>query len=155
MSGPTPDQVRGRFRGALLGLAVGEALGAPAEFLTASQIAERFGVITDMLGGGCNDLAPGETTDATEMMLCLAESLADSGDFVPEDIMRRYVAWFDASPRDVSLTVRTVMLSRQRFMESPPGPGASPRAAGRCRAAAARSRGPPHGTGPADRSGTG
>ena len=103
--------LQGRFRGALLGLAVGEALGAPAEFLTSAQIVERFGVITDMLGGGCNDLAPGETMDATEMMLCLAESLADSGDFEPEDIMQRYSAWFAASPRDVSLTVRTAMLS--------------------------------------------
>ena len=71
---PAHDEaaVRDRFRGALLGLAVGEALGAPAEFLTAEQIEERFGVITEMIGGGCHDVAPGETTDATEMMLCLA-----------------------------------------------------------------------------------
>ena len=102
---------RDRFRGALLGLAVGEALGAPADFLTAAQIEERHGVITDMLGGGCHDVAPGETTDATEMMLCLAESLADRRAFDPEDIMERYLAWFDGTPRDVSLTVRTVLLS--------------------------------------------
>ena len=56
---------RDRFRGALLGLAVGEALGAPADFITAAQIEERHGVITEMLGGGCHDVAPGETTDAT------------------------------------------------------------------------------------------
>jgi ADP-ribosyl-[dinitrogen reductase] hydrolase len=108
---PDSAALQDRFRGALLGLAVGEALGAPAEFLTSGQIVERFGVITEMIGGGCHDVAPGETTDATEMMLCLAESLADSGDFDPEDIMERYGAWFDSSPRDVALTVRTVMLS--------------------------------------------
>ena len=102
--------LRDRFRGALLGLAVGEALGAPADFLTTAQIEERHGVITEMLGGGCHDVAPGETTDATEMMLCLAESLADVGGFDPEDIMLRYLAWFDGTPRDVSLTVRTVLL---------------------------------------------
>ena len=102
--------LRERFRGALLGLAVGEALGAPADFLTAAQIEERHGVITEMLGGGFHDVAPGETTDATEMMLCLAESLADVGGFDPEDIMLRYLAWFDGTPRDVSLTVRTVLL---------------------------------------------
>jgi ADP-ribosyl-[dinitrogen reductase] hydrolase len=103
--------LRDRFRGALLGLAAGDAFGAPAEFLTAEQVEERWGLLTEMVGGGCYDVEPGETTDATEMMLCLAESLAASGDFLPEDIMQRYVAWFQSSPKDVSLTVRTVMLS--------------------------------------------
>ena len=110
---PAHDQaaMRDRFRGTLLGLAAGEALGEPADFLTAEQIEERFGVITEMIGGGCHDVAPGETTDATQMMLCLAQSLADVGGFDPEDIMRRYDGWFASSPRDVSLTVRTVLLS--------------------------------------------
>lgn len=106
----SPD-LRDRFRGALLGLAVGEALGAPAEFLTADQIVERYGVIAEMIGGGCHDVAPGQTTDATDMALCLAESLADRGDLDPEDVMRRYARWFETKPRDVSLTVRAVMLS--------------------------------------------
>jgi ADP-ribosyl-[dinitrogen reductase] hydrolase len=109
--GPDSDTLHDRFRGALLGLAVGEALGAPAEFLTPKQIVERYGVITEMIGGGCHDVAPGEPTDATEMMLCLAESLADNGDFDAEDVMERYRVWFESSPRDVSLTVRIVMLS--------------------------------------------
>ena len=110
---PAHDEaaVRDRFRGALLGLAAGEALGEPADFLTAEQIQERFGVITEMIGGGCHDVAPGETTDATQMMLCLAQSLADVGGFDPEDIMHRYDGWFATHPRDVSLTVRTVLLS--------------------------------------------
>lgn len=103
--------LRDRFRGALLGLAVGEALGAPVEFLSPAQIAERYGVVTDMLGGGCHNVQPGETVDATEMMLCLAESLADKGVFDPEDILGRYLAWFEGRPTDVSLTVRTVLLS--------------------------------------------
>jgi ADP-ribosyl-[dinitrogen reductase] hydrolase len=104
-------ELRDRFRGALLGLAAGEALGAPAEFLSADQIIERYGVIAEMIGGGCHDVAPGQTTDATDMTLRLAESLADNGDHVPEDVMRRYRDWFDGRPRDVSLTVRTVLLS--------------------------------------------
>ena len=110
---PAHDEaaVRDRFRGTLLGLAAGEALGEPADFLTAEQIEERFGVITEMVGGGCHGVAPGETTDATQMMLCLARSLADAGAFDPEDIMRRYDDWFSSHPRDVSLTVRTVLLS--------------------------------------------
>jgi ADP-ribosyl-[dinitrogen reductase] hydrolase len=110
---PAHDEaaVRDRFRGTLLGLAAGEALGEPADFLTAEQIEERFGLITEMVGGGCHGVAPGETTDATQMMLCLAQSLADIDGFDPEDIMRRYGGWFSSHPRDVSLTVRTVLLS--------------------------------------------
>jgi ADP-ribosyl-[dinitrogen reductase] hydrolase len=112
MAGPADIRtLRDRFRGALLGLAVGEALGAPADFLTADQIIERHGVITEMIGGGCHDLAPGETIDATDMMLCLAESLADNGEFDPEDIMERYRRWFESVPRDMSLSVRTALLS--------------------------------------------
>ncbi len=106
----SPD-LRDRFRGVLLGLAAGEALGAPAEFLSPQQVAERYGVIADMIGGGCHDVAPGQTTDATDMALRLAESLAERGAHDPEDIMRRYYEWFEGRPRDVSLTVRTVLLS--------------------------------------------
>lgn len=105
------SDLRDRFRGTLLGLAAGDALGAPADFLSAEQIAERYGVITEMIGGGCHEVDPGETTDATDMMLCLADSLAETGEFDPQDVMERYRAWFDGAPRDVSLTVRTVMLS--------------------------------------------
>lgn len=106
-----PGVLRSRFRGTLLGIAVGEALGAPADFLTTGQIVERYGLITEMVGGGCHDLAPGETTDATDMMLCLAESLADIGGFDAQDVMDRYLAWFVGVPLDMSLAVRTALLS--------------------------------------------
>jgi ADP-ribosyl-[dinitrogen reductase] hydrolase len=115
---PTPAQPRAtatslprdRFRGALLGLAVGDALGAPAEFLTAAQVRDSWGVLDEMVGGGCHDVLPGQGSDATEMMLELAESLATRGEFDPEDVVARYRAWFAAGPRDVSFTTRTVML---------------------------------------------
>jgi ADP-ribosyl-[dinitrogen reductase] hydrolase len=103
--------LRDRFRGTLLGIAVGEALGAPADFLTPDQIVERYGLITEMLGGGCHDLQPGQTTDATDMMLCLAESLAAIGGFDAEDVMDRYLAWFESVPLDMSLAARTALLS--------------------------------------------
>ena len=109
--GDRPPVPRDRFRGALLGLAVGDALGAPAEFLTASQVRDRWGVLDEMVGGGCHDVEPGEGTDATEMMLALAESLVAAGDFDPQGVIDRYQAWFAAGPRDVSLTTRTVMLA--------------------------------------------
>lgn len=105
------EALRNRFRGCLAGLAVGEALGAPVEFLSSEQIQERLGTVSEMLGGGVYDLAPGEATDATDMMLCLAESLADAGALNLEDVLERYRLWFEGPRHRVSLTVRTALIS--------------------------------------------
>lgn len=79
-----------RFRGALLGLAVGDALGATVEFHTRGH----FPSLTDMIGGGPHDVEPGQRTDDTSMALCLAESLVEQKDFDAADQMRRYVRWW-------------------------------------------------------------
>ena len=73
------DLERGRFRGALLGLAAGDALGTTLEFRPPGT----FEPIADMVGGGPFRLAPGEWTDDTSMALCLAESLVERGGFDP------------------------------------------------------------------------
>lgn len=75
--------------GALVGLAVGDALGATLEF----EKAGNFEPITDMVGGGPHSLKPGQWTDDTSMALCLAESLIERGEFDPADQMERYVRW--------------------------------------------------------------
>ena len=41
-----------RIRGALYGVAVGDALGGPVEFMDAMTIQQKFGRVTDMIGGG-------------------------------------------------------------------------------------------------------
>jgi ADP-ribosyl-[dinitrogen reductase] hydrolase len=110
MADPAPTR-RDRYLGTLLGLATGDALGAPAEFLSPEQILERWGVLAEMVGGGPHDVEPGETTDATEMTLCVAESLVECRRFDPEDVAQRFLDWFAGGPKDVSLTVRTVLLS--------------------------------------------
>ncbi len=79
-----------RFRGALLGLAVCDALGTTLEFRPPGS----FKPLTDMIGGGPFHLAPGQWTDDTSMALCLAESLIECGGFDPEDQMRRYLRWW-------------------------------------------------------------
>ena len=78
-----------RYVGALLGLAVGDALGTTLEFTAPGS----FRPIDDMVGGGPFRLRPGQWTDDTSMALCLAESLVESGGFDPADQMRRYVRW--------------------------------------------------------------
>ncbi len=79
-----------RYRGCLLGLAVGDALGTTLEFSPPGT----FDPIDDMLGGGPFDLKPGQWTDDTSMALCLAESLVECDGFDPTDQMRRYVRWW-------------------------------------------------------------
>ena len=80
-----------RFRGCLLGLAAGDALGTTLEFKRPGT----FHPIDDMTGGGPFGLRPGQWTDDTSMALCLAASLIESGGFDPLDQMRRYVRWRD------------------------------------------------------------
>jgi ADP-ribosylglycohydrolase len=75
----------GRYRGSLLGLAVGDALGTTLEF----QPSGCFEPIDDIVGGGPFALRPGEWTDDTSMALCLAESLIERGGFDPIDQMQR------------------------------------------------------------------
>lgn len=79
-----------RYRGALLGLAVGDALGTTLEFTQPGQ----FAPLTDMVGGGPFELPPGAWTDDTSMALCLAENLVSCRGFDAADQMRRYVRWW-------------------------------------------------------------
>ena len=79
-----------RYRGALLGLAAGDALGTAVEF----EEPGTFVPLTDMVGGGSFRLPLGAWTDDTSMALCLAESLVETGGFDPVDQLRRYVRWY-------------------------------------------------------------
>ncbi len=79
-----------RYKGSLLGLATGDALGAPLEFMTPGT----FEPVIDMTGGGTFNLSPGYWTDDTSMALCLAESLIECDGFNAADQMNKYLKWF-------------------------------------------------------------
>lgn len=78
-----------RFRGCLLGLAAGDAVGTTVEFHSRGT----FEPLAGMVGGGPFGLAPGQWTDDTSMALALATSLVENG-FDPQDQMDRYVRWW-------------------------------------------------------------
>jgi len=80
---------RDRFRGCLLGLATGDAVGTTLEFTARDSVLP----IEDLVGGGPFNLEPGEWTDDTSMALCLATSLVERGGFDPRDQMDRYCRW--------------------------------------------------------------
>lgn len=107
---------RDRRRGALVGLAVGDALGAAVEFQTPGT----FELVTDYRPGGPHDLGIGEWTDDTSMALALADSLADVG-WDLDDQATRYVRWwregaYSSNGRVFDIGITTVT-SLQRFME--------------------------------------
>ena len=79
-----------RYRGALLGLAVGDALGTTLEFTEPGT----FAPIADMVGGGPFNLRAGQWTDDTSMALCLATSLTETRRFDTHDQMNRYGKWY-------------------------------------------------------------
>lgn len=108
-----------RFRGCLLGLAAGDALGTTLEF----QRPGSFQPLTDMIGGGPFGLQAGEWTDDTSMALCLAESLVTRGKFDPIHQIETYVRWW----RDGHLSVKgrcfdignATRAALQRFIRHP------------------------------------
>jgi ADP-ribosylglycohydrolase len=79
-----------RYRGSLLGLAVGDAVGTTLEFRPPGS----FTPIEDMVGGGPFQLKPGQWTDDTSMALCLAESLIEQQGFNPVHQLQKYVRWY-------------------------------------------------------------
>lgn len=86
----TSERVRERFRGALVGLAAGDALGTTLEFRPPGT----FTPIKEMKGGGPFGLEPGQWTDDTSMAMCLAESLLECEGFDAHDQMVRYTRWY-------------------------------------------------------------
>ncbi|WP_345316818.1 ADP-ribosylglycohydrolase family protein [Ferrimonas gelatinilytica] len=84
------EQRYDKAQGALLGLALGDALGTTLEF----QPKDSYAHLTDLVGGGPFRLAPGQWTDDTAMALCLAQSLVETGRNDLADQMHRYLRWY-------------------------------------------------------------
>jgi ADP-ribosylglycohydrolase len=86
-----------RFRGCLLGVAVGDALGMPVEGYTAYEIESKFGPVRDMMpapkGHFHSGLAAGQFTDDTEETLLLAESMIESSGFSAERFSDKLRSW--------------------------------------------------------------
>lgn len=85
----TPEQALDRAKGALLGLAIGDAVGTTLEFLPRDR--EQ---VSDMVGGGPFKLTAGEWTDDTSMALCLADTYVSQGKFDYATYANALVRWY-------------------------------------------------------------
>ena len=91
--------------GSCLGLALGDALGAPFEFRRAHLIPDPLPALELGWAGG----QAGSTTADTSMARNLMRSLAERGGFDPHDLLRRHVEWFRSDPPDVATLTRLVL----------------------------------------------
>jgi ADP-ribosyl-[dinitrogen reductase] hydrolase len=98
-----------RAVGAVLGSAVGDALGAPFEFGLPGVFRERFpDGVGELCGGGGWD--PGEATDDTQMAVLVGESLLERGGLDLPDVFARFQRWAAADPKDIGLQTEQVLL---------------------------------------------
>ncbi len=111
------EAIRDRAVGALLGLAVGDAIGTTLEF----KARDTYPKLTDMVGGGPFDLKPGEWTDDTAMALALADSLIAEGQIDERDLMKRFVSWHEEGDYsctgtcfDIGITTRQALMRFKR-----------------------------------------
>ena len=121
-----------RYRGCLIGLACGDAVGTTVEFSPRGT----FAPVTDMVGGGPFGLVAGEWTDDTSMALCLATSLVHCRGTDLRDQVARYVNWWQwgylsatGECFDIGMTVRAA-LNRFITTQDPVAGSTDPRSAG-------------------------
>ena len=83
---------------------MGDALGAPVEGMWREDIERQYGRVTEFFSGGWLGLRPGEWTDDTAMMLCIARSIVEKGRFDPEDVAQKFLGWFQAGALGIGRT---------------------------------------------------
>ncbi len=116
---PRVDAAQDRVVGSILGLALGDALGAPFEFRRADDVPDPVPAFELPWMG----LPPGSTTDDTAMARNLWMSLvATGGELDTGDVLRRHLAWLATAPPDVGNLTRRV-LSGWRDGEPDPARG--------------------------------
>ncbi len=109
--------VRDRIAGALYGVAVGDALGAPLEFMNKEEILRKHGRVTEMIGGGWLKVVSGEVTDDTQMTLAVAEGIIENPKNPIQAIGKRFIEWARSGPKDIggtcSMSIRWAALLGQ------------------------------------------
>lgn len=95
--------------GALFGVAIGDALGVPAEFQSRSYL--QLNPVKDYIGYKSHNQPPGTFSDDTSLTFCLAESLCNGYNL--QDIADKFIQWYDKaywtaanSVFDIGITTR-------------------------------------------------
>lgn len=97
--------------GIILGAAVGDALGAPLEFLEARDPDD---FVTEMVGGGLLKWNPGEITDDTIMSLSIQEMYLEKGRYDQQTIISKWLDWKATDPKDIGNWTHKVLNAWER-----------------------------------------
>jgi len=100
------SEISERARAAFIGMAIGDAMGATVEFMTALEIQARYGIFKEIIGAGWLRLKPGQVTDDTEMALCIARAIVEVQGWSLEAIARNFANWLKSRPVDCGDTCR-------------------------------------------------
>lgn len=96
--------LKDKFIGTILGVAIGDALGAPVEGLSPQEIKTRYGKITDYIQNDEKDLKKGEWTDDTAMTIAILEALVENAFFDVHSIIEKFLKWFNGNPKGIGNT---------------------------------------------------
>jgi ADP-ribosyl-[dinitrogen reductase] hydrolase len=102
-----------KFKGALIGLACGDALGATTENMSTEEVARKYWRLTEIVGGGWLNLKEGQTTDDTDMTICVAKGILENPENPIDAIGRYFIEWLESYPVDVgAITYTAINLKR-------------------------------------------
>ena len=105
-----------KIGGALFGVAVGDALGAPLEFMNAKEIQHKHGTVKEMIGGGWLNVKPGEVTDDTQMTIAAALGVAMHPDNPEPWAGKHFAEWAMGGPKDIGGTCRSAITNALQMM---------------------------------------
>ena len=117
------ENIESKIKGAIFGFAVGDALGCTTEFMTQEDISKMFGPRghREIIGGGHYGWRKGETTDDTDMMICVAEACLKNAESISDvnsntvfnkilnDCCTNFVSWYKSNPKDIGASCREVI----------------------------------------------
>lgn len=93
------DDLLDRTAGSLAGVAIGDAMGMPCEFLTRDEIRARYGWLDWLAVPDASHyhhgMPAGRITDDTEQTIALIQALDEYGRITPEAAARAYLKWAD------------------------------------------------------------
>ena len=101
----------------ILGFAIGDALGVPAEFKSREELKQY--PITDMIGNGTHNVPAGTWSDDTSMTLATIHSIIETGTINTNDIADKFIKWLKnaeyTATNEVFDVGRTTLHSLERY----------------------------------------
>lgn len=108
-----------RLRDCVYGFAVGDALGVPFEFRERDTFK-----CSDMIGFGTWSQPAGTWSDDTSMLLATCDSIRETGKIDPEDMMNRFVRWYEDAEYTATGEVfdigNTTQIALRNYIEDEP-----------------------------------